>query len=269
MKKLLFALLLIPAILSAQFEEEAGHIVLNPLTGNLEFVSNPYLIGDSLINLGYDNSVAHTTLSTMVGFGNYLSQPDCIVMGWDNTVNCSQNFAIGRNIKCNSDKVLMFGMSETKNVVAKMPGSIAFCPEAEWAVMHVHSGYGMPNDGFDGNKGGIRIGYGKTYADGNVALEVIAHRDTTVASKFGPPTGERIIATEDDEWVVEPDAMSFAGSLEVGFVESVYTPQVYSAAADTSFLPTPVKVGDYYIDTDAKDVYISVGIARGSWKKVN
>ena len=117
MKKLLFALLLIPAILSAQFEEEAGHIVLNPLTGNLEFVSNPYLIGDSLINLGYANSISRTTLSTLVGFGNYLSQPDCIVMGWDNTVNCGQNFAIGKNIKCNSDKVLMFGMRDRKSVV--------------------------------------------------------------------------------------------------------------------------------------------------------
>jgi len=268
MRRLLLILLFVPSLLTAQYSSESGHIVLNPLTGNLEFVSNPYIIGDSLINLGYDNSISQTTLSTLVGYGNFLSQPDCIVFGWSNTVNCSQNFALGKYIKCNSDKVLMLGMSD-KSVEAKMPGSIAFCPMADWAVMHIHSGYGMPNDGWEGNKGGVRIGYGKSYADGDVALEVIAHKDTATSSQFGPPTGDRIIATENDEWVVEPDEVTFAGSVEVANVDSPYTPRVYSGAADTSLLPTPFKVGDYYIDTDARDVYISTGTARGDWKKVN
>ena len=268
MKHLLYILLFIPGILTAQYSSESGHIVLNPLTGNLEFVSNPYSIGDSLINLGYDNDVALSTLSTMVGFGNYLSQPDCIVFGWDNTVNCSQNFALGKNIRCNSDKVLMFGMGD-KTVEAKMPGSIAFCPEAKWAVMHIHSGYGMPNNGWEGNKGGVRIGYGKAYSDGDVALEVIAHMDTTSSSGFAPPAGDRLIATENEEWVVAPDETTFAGSLEVANIESTYTPHVYSGAADTSLLSTPLKIGDYYIDTDSRNVYISVSTAEGGWRKVN
>lgn len=268
MKKLIVLVLLFWAVMGILFAQESGQIVMNPLTGELEYVTNPYPIGDSLINLGYDNNIDYSTLSTMVGFGNYLGSPDCIVAGWDNHVACGQNFAFGKNIKCNSDKVIMIGMSPI-DTEARMPGSVAFCPGGELAVMHVHSGYRMPNDGFDGNKGGVRIGRGPIYADGNTALEVIAHRDTTFASKFGPPSGEQIIATENDQWVVDPDGMALSGAISTGFVSSPHTPQVYSAAADTSFLPTPEKVGDYFIDTSARNVYIAVGVARGSWRKVN
>lgn len=265
MKQLFTGLLLIFTLSMAA--QESGHIVMNPLTGELEFVTNPYAIGDSLVNLGYDNNVWAATLTTTIGFGNYLGHPDCIAVGWDNTFNCLQNFALGKNITCNADKVIMIGMSD-RQVEAKMPGSVAFCPGGEWAVLHVHSGYG-PRTLYSENKGGVRIGQGYGYADGNISLEVYAHRHTSTATGFSTPATARIIATENDEWIVDSDEMTLAGSLSTGYIESPYIPKVHSAAADTSLMPTPLKIGDYFIDTSARDVYISTGTSRGAWRKVN
>lgn len=267
MRRLILGILLFIASMGILFAQESGHIVLNPLTGDLEYVTNPYAIGDSLVNLGYDNNVARATLSTMIGFGNYLGRPDCIAVGWDNSVNCNQNFALGKNIRCNSDKVIMIGMSD-RQVEARMPGSVAFCPGGEYAVMHIHSGYDATSR-YSVNKGGVRIGRGDAYNRDSTALEIIACRDTASASMYSTPDAAQIIATEGDEWIINPDEMSLAGSISAGYIDSPYTPKVHSAAADTSLLHTPLKVGDYYIDTSARDVYISTGTARGSWKKVN
>jgi len=265
MRALLLTILLIVSL--PLLSQESGHIVLNPLTGDLEYVTNPYAIGDSLVNLGYNNNVARQTLSTMIGFGNYLGSPDCITIGWDNKAGCAQNFSMGKNIVCNADKVIMIGMS-TVNAEAYMAGSVALCPTSEMAVLHIHSGYNMPNNGFVGNMGGVRIGEGSLYNKDSTALEIIAHQDPSNL-RAASPEGAKLITTEDDEWVIGTDAMTLAGSIEAGYVECDYVPTVHSAASDTSLLPTPLKIGDYYIDTDARDVYISTGTARGSWKKVN
>jgi hypothetical protein len=257
----IFAIFLL-AVTFSLFSQERGHIVLNPLTGELEYVTNPYAIGDSLVNLGYDNNIARSTLSTMIGYGNFLGQPDCIAIGWDNSTNCEQNFALGKYIECNGEKVIMIGMSNRK-VEARMPGSVAFCPPGEYAVMHIHSGYGMGANTYVGNKGGVRIGQGSAYNTDSTALEIFAHiRENT-------PDNAQLIATENDEWIVDPDEMILAGSISTGYLECDYTPKVHSGAADTSLLPVPLKVGDYYIDTSARDVYISTGTVRGSWKKAN
>lgn len=245
------------------FSQESGHIVLNPLTGKLEYVTNPYAIGDSLVNLGYDNNIDIKTLSSMIGFGNYLGKPDCIAVGWNNVINCGQNFAIGKNIMCNADKVIMIGMSNI-STEARMPGSIAFCPSGELGVMYVHSGYNMPNNGYDENIGGVRIGRENAYNTDSTALEIIAYGD-----RINTPSTVQLIATENDEWTIDPDEMTLAGSMTTGYLECDYTPKVHSAASDTSVMHTPLKVGDYFINTNARDVYISVGISRGSWRKVN
>lgn len=245
------------------FSQESGHIVLNPLTGELEYVTNPYAIGGSLVNLGYDNNIDIKTLSSMIGFGNYLGKPDCFSVGWDNTVNCGQNFAIGKNITCNSDKVIMIGMSTVQSE-ARMPGSVSFCPTGELAVMYVHSGYSMPNDGYDENIGGVRIGRGNAYNTDSTALEIIAHGE-----RSNTPSTVQLIATEGDKWTIDPNEMTLVGSISTGYLECDYTPKVHSAASDTSVMHTPLKVGDYFIDTGARDVYISVGISRGSWRKAN
>ena len=265
MKKLIIGILLLWAVMGILFAQESGHIVLNPLTGDLEYVTNPYAIGDSLVNLGYDNNIDHATLSTMIGFGNYLGSPDCVSVGWDNSVNCTQNFSLGKNIQCNAEKVIMIGMSPYLNVEARMPGSIAFCPGGGYGTMYVHSGYTQANNTYSGNIGGVRIGRGTAYTDGNIALEVIGSYPGFEDS----PATSKIINTGNGEWVVDPDEMTLTGSVEVGYLESPYTPKVHSAAADTSLLPTPLKIGDYFIDTSARDVYISTGTARGTWKKVN
>lgn len=262
MRSLLLTIILVLSL--PLLSQESGHIVLNPLTGELEYVTNPYAIGDSLVNLGYNNSVDRQTLSTMIGFDNYLGEPDCISVGWNNSNNCGQNFSMGKNIKCNADKVIMVGMSTIK-AEAKMAGSVAFCPTSQKAVMHIHSGYGMPNNGFVGNKGGVRIGWGPSYNTDNAAFEIIAHRNTDSS----PIPTAQLIATESEEWILGPDAMTLAGSIKAGYLECDHVPKVHSAASDTSLLPTPLKIGDYYIDTSARDVYISTGTARGSWRKVN
>jgi len=267
MKKLFIGILLLWAALGIMFAQQSGHIVMNPLTGQMEYVTNPYAMGDSLVNLGHDNNIVNSTVNTLIGYGNYLSVGDCVAVGWDNTLNCNQNFALGKNISCNADKVMMLGMSPW-GTEAKMAGSLAFCPGGDYAVMHVHSGYDR-NTRYSTNKGGVRIGWGWGYNSDSTALEVIATRDTASATLFTSPDAAKLINTENDEWVVDPDEMTLAGSLEVGYVESPYTPKVHSAAADTSLMHTPLKIGDYYIDTSARDIYISTGTSRGSWIKVN
>lgn len=244
------------------FSQKYGRIVQDPLTGEMEYVYNPYAEGDSIVNLGYGNyPIGEGTLSTMIGFGNVMGSYDGLSIGWDNATSCNRVYALGKNLYCNADEGMPIGMSE-RTAERRMPGSVAFCPTGDYAVMHVHSGFPQARNRYTENIGGVRIGRGYTYNNDSTALEVIAHMDTTSATV-------QVIATENDEWVLYPDSMTLAGSVQTGYLESPYTPKVHSAASDTSLLPTPLKVGDYYIDTSARDVYIATGTSKGSWRKVN
>ena len=50
---------------------------------------------------------------------------------------------------------------------------------------------------------------------------------------------------------------------------SSFNPQIYVFAGDTSNFNTPLKVGDIFIDTSADRVYISKGVVRGDWIRVD
>lgn len=257
MRTILSVILLIFSI--SLFSQEQGRWVMNPLTGVLEYVSNTYSMGDFLINLGYDNNTKGNTLNTLIGYGNLMNDHS-IAIGWNNQVGCTENFVLGRNIRCDADRTITIGFGP-KYWRARMPGSIAFGSNSKCAILHVHSGHDMPNNGYQGNIGGVRIGWGSVYADGTTALEIIAHSNSASSTT--------ILSTESDEWVIGNDNMTVSGYMATGYFESDHVPKVHSAAGDTSLLPVPLKIGDYFIDISARDVYISTGSVRGSWLKVN
>jgi len=266
MKKHILSILLAIIPLSC-FSQKHGRIVQDPLTGEMEYVYNPYAQGDSIVSLGYGNTSGGTeALGTIIGYGNKMGSTDGLSIGWDNLTSCNMVFTLGQNLECHSNQALSVGMS-TRKVEHSMPGSVAFCPTGKYAILHVHSGFPQANNRYTEDLGGVRIGSGYAYNSDSAALEIIATRDTEYLSP--PPDGAQLIATENDEWILDPDEMTLAGSTSLGYLECDYVPKVHSAASDTSLLPTPLKVGDYYIDTSARDVYIATGTAQGSWRKVN
>lgn len=240
---------------------------MDPLTGELGYVTNTYVMTDSLIHLGYGNTTTSGNLNTIIGYGNLLSEHS-IAFGWSNQATCSENFLIGYNINCTSDKTITIGRGAgSVGIYTWMPGSIGLGMLTERATLHVHSGYGQLNNGYEGDIGGVIIGWTGAYNIPNAGLEINAHRDAN-NPKTNPPTA-KFISTENDEWIVGMEEMTVAGSLSAGNISCSFVPHVYSGAADTSLLPTPLKTGDYYIDTSARDVYISTSATRGSWIKVN
>ncbi len=174
MKKILHILLLSFSL--SLFSQEQGRMVLNPLTGEMEYVTNTYTMADSLINIGYGNNTSTSSLNTIIGYNNTMGDHS-IALGRNNSVGCTENFVMGRNIRCDADRTITIGYGSS-NLRARMPGSISLGMFSKWGILAVHSGYGMPNSGYVGDIGGVRIGWGFAYADGTTALEVIAHSDT-------------------------------------------------------------------------------------------
>jgi len=270
MRKFSVGLLLLFSL--ALFAQQTGRIVLNPLTGDLEYVTNIYSMGDSLVNIGYgnypNNTNRPTKIYTIIGYGNVMGDDHNIAIGWGNTTSCLEVFSMGKNLRCDMERVIQIGMSEIISE-ADMPGTVALCPtKSAKGVLHVHSGFEMPNNGYVEDIGGVIIGDGRTYNNDSTALEIITHLDVENPRSVTPASAQ-LIATENDEWTIDPDEMTLAGSMAIGYLECDYVPKVHSAASDTSLLPIPLKIGDYYIDTSARDVYIATGTARGSWRKVN
>jgi len=242
-------------------------IVTNPHTRQPDFIWNPLRSADTLIYIGYGGSVWDETLNIYIGYSNIMDQYS-ISFGRHNIIGCLHNYVIGNNLRCDSDKTITIGIGGKMRVSAYMPGSIGFGVNTDYSTLSIHSGYPSAENIYQGkNIGGAVIGKGSSYNDDTTALIIRSFRDT--ATYVDDATGTQFIATEDDSWTVDLEGMELSGSLDVGNLSCVFVPQVYSGAADTSLLPTPLKIGDYYIDTSDRDVYISTGIIRGSWKKVN
>ncbi|MFH0757322.1 MAG: hypothetical protein V2B15_08555 [Bacteroidota bacterium] len=265
MKRILPIIFLFASI--SLFSQQKGRFVVNPLTGKMEYVANIYTMPESLIHIGRNNTT-YASLNTILGYNNYMNA-NSLAIGWDNTLSCGSDLALGKLIRCNSDKnmTIGFGAGWSDALETNMPGAIGFGFFSNTATLSVHSGYDMPNNGYVGDIGGVRIGKGRPYNTDSTALEIYALRDNE--TYVTEPSGFQYIATENDEWFVGLNEMEVAGTMTVGYMECQYVPRIYSGAADTSLLPTPSKIGDYYIDTSARDVYISTGTDRGTWKKVN
>lgn len=265
MKKILtIALLFCSVALMAQ--QKRGRLVLNPLSGKLEYVENIYAMSEVLINSGYDN-VTFQSLNTIFGFGNVLND-NSIAFGWNNYANCNKNFMIGKNLMCNGDKTISIGQGFEPN----MPGSVNFGYNSERPTLTIHSGYPMPNDGYVGDIGAVRIGYRRGgHNEDSTALEITGFElfYGEGLDNYGTPPGTQFIATENDDWTVGLDGMELTGTFSMANLECDFVPHVYSGAADTSLLPTPFKIGDYYINTTGREVYISTGTSLGKWRKVN
>ena len=257
-------IILLLSITMGILAQERPRLVRNPLTGEEEYITNVYYMQDSLIVLGIpgSNYVAPTGyLNASIGFGFLNFSEHGFNIGWNNNIGCPENFVMGHGLKCDSERSMTIGMNATggKTMTARIPGSIAFGVIAEYPIMHVHSGY-SGSVRYLGDIGGARIGGGqKSTFEANVALEIFGHDSDSAI----------MINTDADEWKVRKDSMILSGRMETGYLECTYVPKVHSAAGDTSLLPTPLKIGDYYIDTSPRDVYIAVGASRASWKKVN
>jgi len=267
MRKLgIFILLLVSINLFSQ--QEVGRWVLNPLTGELEYVTNTYFMQDSLIVLGYSSYFYPPAgyLNASIGYNLQNNARHGFNIGWYNETGCDENFVMGQKVQCFGERNTTIGMHDWgvggETMSAKLVGSVAFGVNTKYAVLHVHSGYGPGQHSYAGEDiGGVAIGRPPFDLTSGTGLEIYAHHDSA-----STPT---ILRTESDELVIDNYSMTFSGSLETGYFENIHTPAIHSAAGDTSLLPVPLKTGDIYIDTSAKDVYISTGNERGKWKKVN
>lgn len=241
--------------------QERPRLVRNPLTGEEEYITNVYFMQDSLIVLGYSDYLNPTGyLNASIGYGFQNNSEHGFNIGWNNLIGCTENFVIGHGLRCDAERVFTIGTNAAGggNMTGRIPGSIAFGVMTKYPMLHIHSGYsGSVN--YSGDIGGVRIGGSRASFESNVALEIFGHNDDNAV----------MINAGSNKWRIREDSLNLAGWMETGYLECTYVPKVHSAAGDTSILPTPLKIGDYYIDTSSRDVYIAVGSTRGSWLKVN
>jgi len=261
----MFILLLISISL---FSQEIGRWVVNPLTGELEYVTNTYFMQDSLIVLGHSSYFypPEGKLNASIGFNLNNFSRHGFNIGWYNETGCDENFVMGQYITCKGERNTTIGMYDWEvggeRMSAKLVGSVAFGANTEYAILHVHRGYGQGHHAYAGEDiGGVVIGRPPFDLESGSNLEIYAHSDSASTTT--------ILRTGSNELVIDNNNMTLSGSLDTGYFESVYTPAIHFAAGDTSLLPVPLKTGDIYIDTSVKDVYISIGSSRGKWEKVN
>jgi hypothetical protein len=274
MKRILIILLL--SISLAGYSQ--SRLQLNPITGDLELSANIAFMADTLINLG-DNSPGQFLVNSLIGHNNSSVSKNSMIIGFNCSANCADNFVMGSYFKCSSDHGFAISggsmeVSQTFNQHGRIPGSVGIGYFSQRGAMHVHSGYNS-DDTYCGDIGGVLINRYWTfksyinryqyYADSALALSVYSHNvdGSSYMMKLKDSEGVEKFSINDQ------GATTVAGSFEAGSVISNYTPMVYHAAGDTSYIPVPVKLGDLYIDTSQKDVYISNNTARGGWQKVN
>lgn len=251
----------------------AGHsqsrLQLNPLTGQLELSANIAYMADTLINLG-GNVAAHNLVNGYIGYSNASVSENSMIVGFNSYAACKENFVLGSYYRCNSDYVVSIWGGNIPDNNRYIPGSVGIGYYSQRGALDIHSGYNN-GDEYCGDKGGVlinrwRLGYGSQYyQDTLLSLGIYSHNvdGNSYMMKLKDSGGSERFAINDQ------GTTTVAGSLSPESVVSNYTPAIYHAAFDTTYIPVPNKVGDIYIDTAAKDVYISNSPSKGGWKKVN
>ena len=247
-----------------------SRLLLNPLTGELELTANITYMSDTLINLG-TGYPGTNLINAIVGHSSSSVSENSMILGSHSRASCAYNFILGSYISCSADHsfTISAGYIDNQQSSIRLPGSVGIGYLSNRAIMYVHSGYNY-GDPYQGNIGGVLINrwrnYHRTYyADDLLALGIYAHNvdGNSYMLKLKDSAGVEKFSINDQ------GTMAVAGSFEAGSVISNYTPKIYHAAGDTSFVPVPTKLGDLYIDTSSKDVYISNATSRGGWIKVN
>lgn len=270
MKRILTILLIVISI--------SGHsqsrLQLNPITGQLELSANIAYMADTLINLG-DNIPGQHLINSYIGHYNGSVSANSMIIGNNSIASCDENFLMGSYISCSSDHSFsIFGGTGLFGAYGggslRIPGSVGIGYYSIRGALNIHSGYNN-GDEYCGDKGGVlinrwRVVYGSQYyQDTLLSLGIYAHNidGNSYMMRLKDSVGAERFSINDQ------GATTVAGSLSSESVVSNYTPSIYHSAFDTTYIPVPDKVGDIYIDTAEKDVYISNSTNRGGWQKVN
>ncbi len=114
--------------------------------------------------------------------------------------------------------------------------------------------------------GGVCIGKNYNYAGDpeEISLEIFSRKlSGSYILKGENSTGSSAITITDQ------GNMTLAGYLDAPKVSCPSTPNVYYSASDTTNFPTPWNTGDFFINTAAKNIYVSRGTDRGDWVMIS
>jgi len=269
MKKSILILIMISLFVTGMSQTK---LILNPITGDLEYSVNANYMADTLINLGEENFPSRY-ITGVIGHNNNMFSPFGYLFGLNSVMNCDNNTAIGAWINCLSDYATTIrggyigSVTSNPSGVNKISGSVGIGYFSKRACMYIHSGYSN-GDPFTNQAdiGGVLINrFLSGFSDSLIALDIYSSNidGSSYMLRLKNSSGVEKLSINDN------GNTTISGSFSASSLSDNYTPRIYSAPGDTSLIPVPGKVGNLFINTNLKDVFISITPYRGSWLKVN
>ncbi len=261
MRKLLILLLfIIPVLASAQ---DAGRYIINPQSGQFDYISRIFPGHDTLINFGTNNTFSSGSLNGVIGHNNTVTADQGISIGYQNFLTHEGNYQFGAFITDDTSNTITIGRgwNAFQPLVNSKYGTVGLGYFSSKPVLYVQSGL-EPGETWTQDIGGVSIG--GPDLDTLTALQITAHESD--GSSF-------IIKGEDSNRVErfsidDMGNMSISGTITVDSIVSQRVPTIYQVAGDTTG-SAPAKIGDIFINTLSGDSYMSTGTARGDWVKLN
>jgi len=266
MRRLLFFIGLFGILLQAYGQNDTTYYLWNPITGDLDYISQVNAVNDSTINYGTNNTVSSDTLNGAVGHGNVINTDRSMAIGYYNQTTRANNILFGTNLEADTTYTVTIGQGVTavNRLVNSKYGSIGMGYFATEPVLYVQSGY-EAGESYVADIGGVSIG--GPDLDTLTALQINEHLS---GDAYFLKAKKWVDNTLTDVFTVDYDGdATLTGTLTADSVICTYVPTIHQAAGDTSNYNTPDKIGDMFIDTSAGETYISVEAARGGWEKLN
>jgi len=265
MKKLIvIALLTIPLVVCSQDPLPDPNYILDPVTGEFDYISRVYPANDSTINFGTNNTLSSDTLNGVIGHSNTVNAPRAMAIGYMNSVAKSNNLLFGAYVSADTTHTVTIGrgLNMSNRMINSRYGSIGLGYFSSAPLMYIQSGY-EPGEEYTADIGGVSIG--GPALDTLTALQINKHLSDPDAYflKCKDWVGSDVFTVDYD------GNADLSGTLTADSMICTHVPTIHQAAGDTSNYHTPDKIGDMFIDTSAGDTYISVGSSRGDWVKLN
>jgi len=261
MKRILFIILFIPVLLSAQ---DTTNLKFNPIEGRWDYISNIYPGSDTVINFGTNNTFTSDSLNGVVGHQNVVSSGNGISFGYHNDLTHAGVFQFGAFLQSDTTYNLTIGRGWNRfdKLANSKYGTIGLGYFSSTPTMYIHSGL-EPGETWTEDIGGVSIGTDQL--DTLTALQIQSLKDDGTSYLIkGQSSSSVEVFTLDDQ-----GNMEITGTLTVDSVVCDHVPTIHQAAGDTSNYNTPDKIGDIFIDTSSGDSYMSTGTSRGDWLKLN
>lgn len=262
MKRLIFIFGLLGILLQVQAQDTTRY-VWNPMTGEMDYISQVNAVNDSTINFGTNNTLSSDALNGVIGHSNTVSAASSIAIGYMNNTTRANNILFGAYVESDTTHTITIGrgLNMSNRMTNSKYGSIGLGFFSSAPVMYIQSGY-ESDEAYTADIGGVSIG--GPDLDTLTALQINAHLSgSAYYLKCKNYVGSDVFTVD-----YNGDA-ELSGTFTVDSVICTHVPTIHQATGDTSNYATPDKIGDMFINTSAGDTYISVGSSRGDWVKLN